>query len=96
MSNVKCPNCGKNLKEVIYGLPSAEILEQVKKGEVVLGGCEIIEGIDQEAFLCHDCNKKYTKDLKECGPVYEIDEKTGEKIYSSNFKLDASFLDESK
>ena len=48
-----CPNCkGKNIAEIIYGLPSQEFLEELKedenKGKYELGGCCISN--DDPAF----------------------------------------------
>lgn len=87
MEEIKCPKCGKRLKEIIYGMPPYEGLKLVKEDKAVLGGCTVIKGIEQPAYLCHDCNMKFTKDLKDFGPVYELDE-DGNKIFYSNVILD--------
>ena len=29
--DIKCPNCGNNLVEIIYGMPTSEIIEKANK-----------------------------------------------------------------
>jgi len=74
MNKVKCPKCGKDLVETIYGMPSPEIMKQYEKGEVLLGGCEIIEGVEQVKYTCFNCGTEFSKDLKELGPIFIPDE----------------------
>jgi hypothetical protein len=39
-----CPACGgKEIKQVMYGFPTKETMERAKRGEVVLGGCCVID-----------------------------------------------------
>lgn len=59
----KCPNCNNKLVEIVYGLPSVELMEKALKKEVSLGGCIIIG--DTPRYHCLKCNKKYYEDLKE-------------------------------
>ena len=40
---LKCPNCGSKLLEIVYGMPSSDIMDQVEKGEVFIGGCCVDE-----------------------------------------------------
>ena len=53
-----CPNCkGTNVAEIMYGYPSSEFLDELKKdenkGKYQLGGCCISN--DDPAFSCNDC-----------------------------------------
>ena len=59
----KCPNCNNKLVEIVYGLPTVELMEKALKKEVSLGGCIIIG--DMPRYHCLKCNKKYYEDLKE-------------------------------
>ena len=37
-----CPGCGgTDIVPIVYGYPTAELLEQAKNGEVNIGGCDI-------------------------------------------------------
>ena len=54
METLVCSRCGKTeRKRVVYGYPSAALLEQARRGEVVLGGCEIGEPLIN--WLCDKC-----------------------------------------
>ena len=58
----KCPNCnGTNVAEIMYGYPSSEFLEELKKdenkGKYQLGGCCISN--DDPAFSCNDCGFQF-------------------------------------
>ena len=58
----KCPKCGKELIEIIYGMPGSELFEAAERGEVILGGCMVFE--DQPEYRCKDCGIDYSRDLK--------------------------------
>ena len=58
MTEKKCPSCeGINIAEIMYGYPSSEFLDELKKeenkGKYQLGGCCISN--DDPAFSCNDC-----------------------------------------
>jgi hypothetical protein len=54
MTKLRCAKCGRSFrKEVVYGYPGPELLEQAGRGEVVLGGCGIGDPIDP--WWCDDC-----------------------------------------
>ena len=54
----KCPKCeSKEVVPIIYGMPSEELLEEMGKGEVALGGCCIIEG--QPEWYCKTCDHEF-------------------------------------
>lgn len=48
-----CPDCGAEMRPVVYGYPSVELIEQAERGEVILGGCVIPAApVDH---ICLDC-----------------------------------------
>ena len=62
MSPITCPNCkGTNVAEIMYGYPSSEFLDELKKdeskGKYQLGGCCISS--DDPAFSCNDCGHMF-------------------------------------
>ncbi|MCQ2570766.1 MAG: hypothetical protein MJ154_00750 [Candidatus Saccharibacteria bacterium] len=68
----KCPKCGCELKKIIYGMPTLETFEASERGEVVLGGCCIIDGGPD--YRCDECRLEYSKDLKETFEIEDFDE----------------------
>ena len=60
--NIKCPNCGHKMIEIVYGMPSLKTFEKAKKGKIFLGGC-IIED-NQPKYHCNNCERSYLEDLK--------------------------------
>lgn len=45
----KCPLCSQNtIVRIVYGLPGEEMMEQARRGEIVLGGC-VISGNDPDS-----------------------------------------------
>jgi len=68
---IKCPNCGNKMIEIIYGMPAPETMEKVEKGELYLGGCEIVDGFDNPVYHCDKCKRNYCKNLKD----YEEEQK---------------------
>ena len=59
----KCPNCNNKLIEVVYGLPTVELMEKAEKNEVSLGWCIILG--EMPRYHCLHCDKKYYEDLTE-------------------------------
>ncbi len=54
----KCPHCDfKPLGNILYGFPAGddEMIQEVKEGRIVLGGCTIIEGVQQPRWECSQC-----------------------------------------
>lgn len=41
-----CPVCGERGIRIVYGLPMPSLFEEADEGEVILGGCVIMEGQD--------------------------------------------------
>ena len=52
-----CPKCHGELIPIIYGMPTHETFLKYEKGEVKLGGCEIIPG--NPKYYCKTCDKEY-------------------------------------
>ena len=51
---LRCEKCGrKERKEVVYGLPDAELMERGARGEVVLAGCCVGEPL--RPWWCEAC-----------------------------------------
>ena len=54
MALLRCVKCGKTeRKPVLYGYPSPEAIEKARRGEILLGGCEI--GGPPDPWWCDDC-----------------------------------------
>ena len=58
----KCPKCGGDLLEIVYGMPMPELFEAAERGEVVLGGCCISN--DDPHCCCKKCKLGYSWNLK--------------------------------
>ena len=58
-----CPHCGNKLAKIEYGMVGHEIMEEVEKGEVYIGGCCIYDE-EMPEYHCNNCRRSYTKDLK--------------------------------
>lgn len=55
---VKCPHCGGEVVNIIYGFPIHE-----PKGKYILGGCNIYPGMpDWECLKCHQQFRKGSKE----------------------------------
>ena len=59
----KCPKCGNKLVEIMYGMPSSDIIEKVEKGEIFLGGC-MIDDVNP-IYHCNTCERSYFENLKD-------------------------------
>ena len=62
MTEKTCPSCnGTNVAEIMYGYPSSQFLDEMKKdenkGKFQLGGCCISN--DDPAFSCNDCGSLF-------------------------------------
>lgn len=58
----KCPKCGAELIEIVYGMPSYELFKAEEHGEVVIGGCGVFG--DAPEYHCKKCDTDYSADLK--------------------------------
>ena len=62
LSNIACPLCGAtNPIEIVYGLPSSEMMLASEEGWIALGGC-IIDS-DAPAYVCRSesCGHRFGK-----------------------------------
>ena len=56
--NISCPKCETpNPLEILYGLPSPEMMDAEAMGTISLGGC-VIQG-DDPAYQCRDCGERF-------------------------------------
>lgn len=56
MSKLRCSKCGVvRSRRVVYGYPGPELIEAAKRGEVVLGGCNVGEPV--RVWFCEDCDR---------------------------------------
>jgi hypothetical protein len=53
MSTLRCPNCGMRPTTIAYGLPDGRLMDEARRGRVLLGGCVIGEDDPREA--CRHC-----------------------------------------
>jgi hypothetical protein len=52
-SDVSCPQCGTTDPiEIVYGLPSGEMMDAAEAGAIALGGCVIND--DNPAYQCRN------------------------------------------
>lgn len=58
-----CPNCGNEMVEIVYGLPSEELYQKEKRRQVLFGGCSNSE--HSPKYYCFKCMRKYFKSLGE-------------------------------
>ena len=59
VAKLRCALCGTTAhRTVVYGYPSPELLEEARRGEVILGGCVIGEKV---VWFCNDCSRKPDK-----------------------------------
>lgn len=59
----KCPDCGNKLVEIVYGMPGSDVIKQVEKGEVFLGGC-MVSDVNPK-YHCNTCERSYFENLKD-------------------------------
>ena len=52
-----CPDCNGKLLPVRYGFPGPEMMEQARRGEIVLGGCIVSD--DDPAWGCSECGARF-------------------------------------
>jgi hypothetical protein len=53
-----CAACGGRAVPIVYGMPMYHVFEAAERGEVVLGGCEIIVG-ETPAWRCLACTREF-------------------------------------
>ena len=59
VAKLRCAFCGTTAsRTVVYGYPSPELLEEARRGEVILGGCVIDAKV---LWFCNDFSRKQDK-----------------------------------
>ena len=58
---ILCPNCGNEMVDIIYGMPSSEAFEDCENKKLFLGGCLIDD--NQPVYHCYECNRSYYDNL---------------------------------
>ena len=49
----RCPQCGCSLTPIAYGYPGVEMFEAAERGEILLGGCVVVDG--RPTSRCTSC-----------------------------------------
>ena len=70
---VICPKCGSTKTvPILYGYPSYEAFEAAERGEILLGGCEMIDGMPHEDYGCLECRYRWSKELLPATKITKI------------------------
>lgn len=58
-SSITCPSCGdSNMAPIIYGLPTAEMIDLARQDMVALGGTSL--SMDNPSHYCYSCDEVAT------------------------------------
>lgn len=61
MTTLSCPECGSSeVIPIVYGMPGPDLIEAEHRGEVVIGGCAILEGYDP-THSCRACGGHFRR-----------------------------------
>lgn len=61
---VICPKCSsEKTAPILYGYPSHAFFEAEEHGEIILGGCEMIDGMPHKDYGCLGCGFRWSKEL---------------------------------
>lgn len=70
---VICPKCrSTKTAPILYGYPSYEAFEAAERGEILLGGCEMIDGMPHEDYGCLECRYRWSKELLPATKITKI------------------------
>ena len=74
MGKCICPKCkSENIVPIMYGYPSCEAFEDAEKGNLKLGGCEIlIDGFAMPDRFCKDCETEWCVDILEADAIKKV------------------------
>lgn len=76
---VICPKCKSDrTAPILYGYPSHEAFEAAERGEILLGGCELIDSIPHEDYGCLECGYRWSKELLPATKITKIRYKVAE------------------
>ncbi|EAR98149.1 hypothetical protein TTHERM_00343480 (macronuclear) [Tetrahymena thermophila SB210] len=58
-NKTECPKCKSSEKviKIVYGKPTAALVEQADRKEIILGGCRLSENPDN--WYCQTCSHKF-------------------------------------
>ena len=59
----KCPKCGNKLARIVYGEPTLEAVEAIKRKELYPGGCMVFPGAPN--YHCYHCELEFDNNLRE-------------------------------
>ena len=49
----RCPRCDAEMTPIAYGYPGVEMFEAAERGQILLGGCVVLDG--QPTSRCTSC-----------------------------------------
>lgn len=76
---VICPKCKSDrTAPILYGYPSHEAFEAAERGEILLGGCELIDSMPHEDYGCLECGYRWSKELLPATKITKIRYKVAE------------------
>ena len=56
-----CPDCrSREVVPIVYGLPSAQLFEAARSGEVMIGGCLVSQTAPE--WSCRVCGRRFKDD----------------------------------
>lgn len=71
--SIICPKCkSDNIIPIIYGYLSLDAREKADREEILLGGCEIIDGFTQPDRYCKDCGFSWCVDRLTSSDIKKI------------------------
>lgn len=71
MKKIICPKCkSEHVASILYGYPSHEAFEMAEKGEILLGGCEVMPG--DSDMGCLDCEYRWSKESLPASAIKKI------------------------
>lgn len=95
---VICPKCKSDrTAPILYGYPSHEAFEAAERGEILLGGCELIDSMTHEDYGCLECGYCWSKELLPATKITKIRYKVAENgpctLDSRNVRIYEVYLD---
>lgn len=63
---MNCPNCEKELSEILYGLVNLdddELKKEIEDKKIILGGCVVSS--DSPRYYCRFCKHYFNVDMEE-------------------------------
>ncbi|MDP9181637.1 MAG: hypothetical protein M3P04_02520 [Actinomycetota bacterium] len=57
----QCPKCGRSGVPILYGMPDGDVMEAVREGQLVLGGCCVSD--EDPVLACPACDERWGRRL---------------------------------